>query len=523
MTNAIALPAAPDRRLLLRARTGSRVPAGFLLATGLALAGGTAHAGGFELPANGTEALGRGGAFTAKADSPLALEYNVGGLAQLRGTRLLFDNNLYFSEYSFQRAGGDSFGPYPTVTANATPPFYAPWFGLTTDFGYFRRWTFAVGAYGPSSVGTRSFGVFSLTDSGTVRPTPSRYDLEQSNLLIVFPTVAVAVHVHRVLDLGIAGQQVTSQLNVASATYAPTSIPIFPSSAACSQQPEVAGCDTTTRVQVASYDNFTLQLGALLHPLRELDIGLHVRSAVNLGMYPIRGKGTVSASEPPFLRGAGLGADHMNGQFETWLPWVFRAGLRYVYRKGDFELLDLELDGTYEAWSWLDGTDNRLTLLNPPQLVNKGMPLTITIPHSYDDTFSLRLGGALNYPTSLGQLTLRLGALYDSSASRDANLRIDFDTLAKLGATIGVGINLRGVTLNFAYAFLQSIQRTVDSGTLRAIDGTSGKPVQLGDELAPAVNNGVYSGHSHIASIGITVLFDDLVRGHGWLASHPRR
>ncbi|HRI54731.1 MAG TPA: outer membrane protein transport protein [Pseudomonadota bacterium] len=530
MTNATAPAAAPDRRSLLRARSGSRVSVGlglglglgFGLATAVALYSGAAHAGGFELPANGTEALGRGGAFTAKADSPLALEYNVGGLAQLRGTRVLFDNNLYFSEYSFQRAGGDSIGAYPLVRDQAAPPFYAPWFGLTTDFGYFRRWTFAVGAYGPSSVGARSFGVFSPAESGTVRPTPSRYDLEQSNLLIVFPTVAVAVRVHRVLDLGISGQQVTSQINVASATYAPTSIPIFPSSAACSQQPEVAGCDTTTRVQVSSYDNFTLQFGALLHPLRELDIGLHVRSAVNLGMYPIRGKGTVSASEPPFLRGAQLGADHMNAQFDTWLPWVFRAGVRYAYRKGDFELFDLELDGTYEAWSLLDGSDNHLTLLNPPLLVNKGMPLTITIPHSYKDTFSLRLGGAVNYPTSVGQLTLRLGALYDSSATRDANVRVDFDTLAKIGATIGVGINIRGVTLNLAYAYLASLQRTVDSGELRAIDGTSGKAVQLGDDLAPAVNNGIYSGHNHVASIGITILFDDLVRGHGWLKDHPR-
>ena len=87
---------------------------------------------------------------------------------------MLFDNNLYFSEYSFLRAGGDSFGAYPLVRDQAAPPFYAPWFGLTTDFGYFRRWTFAVGAYGPSSVGVRSFGAFSATESGSVRPTPSR-------------------------------------------------------------------------------------------------------------------------------------------------------------------------------------------------------------------------------------------------------------------------------------------------------------------------------------------------------------
>ena len=525
MTRAIATLAVPSRGSLDLRWKRPAAPRRWLGALFAALSvgsGGAAYAGGFELGVNGTEALGRGGAFTAKADSPLALEYNVGGLAQLRGTRIVFDNNLYFSEYSFLRAGSDSFGPYTAVTAQPSPPFYAPWFGLSTDFGYFRRWTFAIGAYGPSSVGTRNFGAFSRSDSGMLRPAASRYDLLQADLLIVFPTAAVAVRVHRVLDLGISGQQVTSQVNVASATYAPTSIPIFPASAACSQQPEVAGCDTTTRVQVASYDNFALQFGALIHPLRDLDIGLHARSAVNLGMYPIRGQGTVSASEPPLLRGVMLGADHLNAQFETWLPWIFRAGIRYALHKNDFELFDIEVDGTYEAWSMLERSNNRLTLLNPPLLVNKGMPLSITIPHNYNDTFSVRVGGSLNYALPQGQLTLRIGALYDSSATSDPDVRIDFDTLAKIGATLGVGVNLRGITLNVAYAYLQSMQRTVETGQLRVIDGTNGMPVQMGDEPAPAVNNGTFSGHTHMVSVGLTVLFDDLVRGHGWLQNHPR-
>ena len=60
-----------------------------------------AFAGGFEFPGNGTEALGRGAAFTAKADSPLALDYNVGGLAKQRGTRLLFDSNLVIQDFEF--------------------------------------------------------------------------------------------------------------------------------------------------------------------------------------------------------------------------------------------------------------------------------------------------------------------------------------------------------------------------------------------------------------------------------------
>src|SRR5947199_10365204 len=105
-----------------------------------------AFAGGFELPGNGPEALGRGAAFTAKADSPLALDYNVAGLAKQRGTKLLFDGNLVIQDYEFTRAGSYpvengpggmplpySGMPYPK-NQNHAGPFLGPFLGLTTDF-----------------------------------------------------------------------------------------------------------------------------------------------------------------------------------------------------------------------------------------------------------------------------------------------------------------------------------------------------------------------------------------------------
>src|SRR5436309_15578013 len=71
-----------------------------------------AFAGGFEFPGNGAEALGRGATFTAKADSPLALDYNIAGLAKQRGTKLLLDANLVIQDYEFTRAGN-----YPVENA----------------------------------------------------------------------------------------------------------------------------------------------------------------------------------------------------------------------------------------------------------------------------------------------------------------------------------------------------------------------------------------------------------------------
>src|SRR5690349_7821462 len=110
---------------------------GAVIAAALLAATRVVYAGGLELPDNGTEALARGGAFTAKADDATALQYNVAGLARQRGTRLLFDANLLMSTLNFQRDG-----VYPDSPSGATPwggtpfpevhntggPFFAPFF-----------------------------------------------------------------------------------------------------------------------------------------------------------------------------------------------------------------------------------------------------------------------------------------------------------------------------------------------------------------------------------------------------------
>jgi hypothetical protein len=484
---------------------------------------GFARAGGFELGANGTEALGRGGAFTAKADSPLALEYNVAGFGQQRGTRMLFDSNLIFSTYTFQRAGGDSMGPYALVSDHAQQPFYAPWFGLSTDFGFFRHWTFAIGAFGPSSVGQRDYGVFAAT--GANRGAASRYDIVSTNLLIVQPTFVVAYQPNPIIDIGLSVQQVSAVMNLASSTYVTQSLPAFPNSSVCSMQAEVQGCDALTRVQVQSFNNFALQAGVLVHPIGGLHIGFNVKSAVNLGFSPITANGTVSAGEPAYLSGLSVAlgdaaaTSHMNATFTTQLPWELRFGIRYAFTKWGRELADIEFDATYEMWGEINGANSQLTLQDPPMLVNQGNPVTIQIMHNYHDTFSLRLGSALNEPIgSETSLTFRLGALYDSSATNDAYTRLDFDTLAKLGGTMGMGVNVRGLTLNLAYAYLQSLTRTVTDGALLPIDGITGQPLMINGQPAAAVNNGVYSGHNHILSIGLSFLFDEMARGHYWLA-----
>ena len=148
------------------------------VAAAVVLAAPNALAGGLEMPDNGTEALGRGGAFAAKADDPTAIYHNVGGLAQQGGTRLLVNSNFARSSLAFQREGvqpgeegstpwaGKPFAPSENQGGISTLPFIA----ATSDFGT-KRATFAIGTFPPHSVGGRAY-----PEVVNGAPSAARYD-----------------------------------------------------------------------------------------------------------------------------------------------------------------------------------------------------------------------------------------------------------------------------------------------------------------------------------------------------------
>src|SRR5688572_2254849 len=82
-----------------------RLLVGILAAVAIAGVPQGAEAGGFEYPGAGARSLGRGGAFYARADDPLALQYNPAALAYLSGTQLMLNVNLGFLGACADREG----------------------------------------------------------------------------------------------------------------------------------------------------------------------------------------------------------------------------------------------------------------------------------------------------------------------------------------------------------------------------------------------------------------------------------
>ncbi len=205
-------------------RVGSLVTSSAIGAT-LLCASSTALAGGFEIPDNGAQAVGRGGAFVAKADDGTAIYFNPAGLARQRGTRIYGGGNLYLHSFEFQRSSSfpddpnnpaTPWGqrPFPVVT-NSAGPFFAPFLAASTDFASLDRLTVAIGAFGPPVVGNRTFPL-AIRNA----PAASRYDFIQSRSTIFFPTASAAYRVTPWLDLGFSAHLVLAQFDQTTVSYA---------------------------------------------------------------------------------------------------------------------------------------------------------------------------------------------------------------------------------------------------------------------------------------------------------------
>jgi long-chain fatty acid transport protein len=468
-----------------------------------------ARAGGFEMPDNGTEALGRGGAFVAKASDPTAIEYNPAGLAEQRGTRLLLDGKWTLSSYEFQR-----FGTFPDDPRDpATPwggalfpkvrdtggPFFAPFLAATTDFGTLDWLTVAAGVFGPSGVGNRTYPV-----GVAGAPAASRYDVVQPSSLIVLPTLAVGIKAADWLDLGLGAHYVYGSFALTSTSF----VDLGDGPTGPCKNAEYQPCDSLSRVNAAG-SSWAGTAGVLLHPSRTVSLGASVRTPISLDA-----SGTATVLQAPLnqpIPAPGQATLH------TELPWYARAGARLAFVDPDgFETGDVEVDGTYETWHEAQGTGPRIHIDHLGPVGPAFDDIDITVQHHYNDTFSIRAGGAYNQRMTVGVLSLRLGAYYDRSATADdpSYTRLDFDTLDKIAGTVGVGFAWNGFALNVAYAEVFEPGRTVEpgQGNVRPIDGAQhGAPVDSQGNPLPAVNEGTYSGHTEMIAVGLVAVFDEVL------------
>jgi long-chain fatty acid transport protein len=457
-----------------------------------------AHANGFEIPENGTEVMGRAGAWVARADNPLAAGLNPAGLAG-QATGIILNANLTWQSQCFQKAGNYPVGadnqntqwqtqfqyegqPYPEVCKqngigdlNVVPQLGFN-YRVNDKLGiaFLPLWT-------PSGTGKAKWPTEVTLADGSSAPSPTRFLLVDKNARIIMPTLAAGYEVVKGVRFGVGLQWVITMFQSSLMSQGSQS-----TDKSVKQGP---GINTMSEVTWNQWFTPAAVVGALISPHDDFDIGATFRYSADI----VKKNGDVKITAPFYGNGrnGAIPAETELKVKEMRLvqPMDVRLGFRFhPARKGvelpksgrrDFlkhDAFDIELDLTYSRNSSFD----ELTILLDAQRVDFGttkgasyIPENASIKKAWKDTFGVRLGGELNViPEKLG---VRAGAFFQTKGQDEQYLNLDFHPGQMFGFYIGATARVTkslDLSLGYGHIFVKAFDNTKQGGQVRALIAT---------------------------------------------------
>lgn len=449
-----------------------------------------ADAGGFYVPERGARALALGGAQVAGADDLNAQWLNPAALTRLTADLTLHaDLGVVFTDQRFARADDAEVmrkdpryaDGFPEVD-NSGPPFPSPTLAVASTLGT-RDFVFSLGVYGPYA------GSNVWPEDG-----PQRYSLIRLDAIELFTQLSVAWRISDRVSVGVGLQWVYAAIKQR------LQISGYPGVFGWAEQPEL---DTLVEVDVTDPFTPSANLGVLVTPIDGFDIGLSAQLPV-----PVRATGTVQTRLPDhyYFSDVVVRGDAM--EVDLTFPAILRLGLR-LYEP---QRWSLELAAVYELWSALETIAARpgaggVAFENVPG-VGTYQVRPFGIPQDHRDVLSLRLGGSWRPGATDGPVTLRAGALLESSSLPDRTttvLKIDND---KLGFTLGATFHLGAVDLDLAAAWIGQRERVVtDSVKFQVNPLYDEDAAPYGDAGPHVVGDGTYGGSYVILATSVTAAF----------------
>ncbi|MCA9524311.1 MAG: outer membrane protein transport protein [Myxococcales bacterium] len=441
----------------------------------------TALAGGLRLPDNSPRAIGRGGAFVAKADDLTAIYFNPAKLALQRGTTLFLSASHTLLHLSFQRLGINPLNQQPFGRATPHQTFLPiPYFVLASDFGL-KNWTFAIGLMAPNSVGNKSFPA-----SG-----PQRYAHVASDVAMVMYTLSFAWRPLKNFSFG--ATLIWADLfrlrfrMIVDGNIAALNDPHYKSL----EQPQF---DTPIQLDAKDRINITGIIGLWYAPLRELEFGLSSFVApIN-----IQAKGKMKPDWPdiykPLVNSGQLFLTDDRITVLSNFPIDIRFGTRYRHFKGDREIFDIELGFFVEFWS----------ILKRQKVIPKGgvsalgdvsqLP-PIEIAKNYKNTYSVRVGGDYHVHK---YVTVRAGFLYESPGTPRETTNLDYTSFHRFGLSTGLSVHYKWFRATLGYMHIFSPPRNIAQGETRVrqtIPFTKCQPPYTDPATCPNPTTGVPPGN----------------------------
>ena len=500
-----------------------------------------------EVPDNGSEQMGRGGAWVARASDPLAVMFNPAGLAG-QDTRLTLQANINIMKSCFTRikSANDTTqeplavnGVFPKV-CNDGKPFPNP--QLAFNYKVSDTVGVAFGVLGPSASGSMSWPEFVNDSGGVPQGAPQRYLLLNANTVLVTPTIGAGWEVVEHLRIGASFQWGIADLKFANASAALN---------ADNQTPSVNDVKAELHVKQMFIPGFTA--GTIWSPVDSLDLAGWFKWSA-----PIDATGDAVTSSPYFTRqvaagdlskvkhgdtsqadcgtgNPGLGdpcAGGKKAELKVNIPWEAKIGVRYhkprpqvqavagdgapapevnSHRRDPMsqDIFDIELDVTYAHNSMFkdlqvsfpgDATGNGLLPVNGTP---GNFPPNADIPHNFKDVAGFRLGGDWNVLPD--QLAIRAGAYIETTAQDGTYQNLDFAGGRKIGIALGgtYRIHLSKVHRN-ALEFHAGLGHTFIADQSNTDPNASGINGLAGSPCNPTANNANDPNHPNTCTDGRT-------------------
>ena len=566
------------RRLDLRSSGAWLV--GVAVALALASLPTRVSAGGFEVAGAGTRPLGRGGAFAARADDGMALLLNPAMMADLGEHQLMINVHLALWDACVQRPGTymDGYGgggpasdsvfsnpmdpmgtdawimqAYPRVCNSGIPQLIPQ---IAQTIRILPELAIGFGIVAPNAVGTSQFGDGNGRVANGTLPTPVRYALSESSLLLFHPSIGIGYRPHPMIRIGATFQWGIGIISFTNYTNV-------------GQGAEDVLGDIRTRLEASDFFVPAGIFSVALTPHPNFDIMIAARFSDSIdaeghldlttGTYgPCQG--STDCTDPLSVGGSAPLTSRVGGvSLHAGQPFQFTLGMRYADRRwgrptddatraqvmdaslGEgvvndpmmAENFDIELDVVYELNSQV--TDfvvrppagasvvARSYAVGTPIDINVPVPGPLPIPHGWQDTLSMRLGG--DYNVLPGVLAIRAGTHVDLPMGQSRFQINDFVQGWRVGLHVGATLRIERFDISLAYSHVFAETLNITNGDYRLIAATGMQGV-CGDSgdydpnrpvssrgcwprgAGGVVNNGTYTQEWNFFSVGMTYHFN---------------
>ena len=450
-----------------------------------------ALAAGFEIPGNGARSIGRGNAFAVRADDLSAIAHNPAGLLRNKGTELFYGHQLVHQSMTFTRsksvvARSDTYASDPFAPTTNADPLFALGGMLVGAFDLgLKNTRFALGVYGPSASGKQTWPI----DGG------QRYMLTSIEMLLVYYSAAVAY--------GGENWGVGATLQYAQMPLTKMSM-VVDGSPGGDLNPYYSANDVEAHIELADMASFSAIVGAWL----KLSDSLELAASGRVIPVALDATGQTTLENIPnqtqFPKEK-LAIDGSAARLSLVIPPTATIGARYVYRTGDKELFDVELNVVYEAWSMLK--EYKVELDGKIKLFAEQDAPDVIIAKNWRDTLSVRLGGTFRVSDMIG---VSLGGYYEQGAVPLQYTHLDFPSFDRIGAGAGLQVKLSKVDVALAYNTVMQSDRTVDEKQAKVfqVRPLSDPPESCNGpcDTVPA-NAGTLSSAINLLSLSVTARF----------------